>query len=528
MRDGQGVEQQAVIYARVSSRKQVAEGSGLESQEVTCREYAARKGYHVRAVYTDDLTGKSEQRGGLQAMISTLRKSRGETVVIIDDLNRLARSVRTHFAIRDAIAAAGARLESPKREFAEDPEDDILEVIEAAFASEHRRKNAEQTKTRMRARLLNGYWPFQPPRGYKFEKRAGEGNVIVREEPVASILAEALQGMASGRFETKTEMKRFLEAQADYPKDKPDGTIRHQRIDDILSRVIYAGYVEHTPWDVSLRKGKHDPLISLEDFQRIQDRLQSRPKAPMRADTSAEYPLRGWVLCDDCGNPMTSSTSKGRSKYYAYYMCATPGCVSKGKSIPRDKVHSDLEKLLGELRPSRPLFDICFAMFCDAWEHSRKRTQQQLAHLKEQARKAEHQIASLLDRIVDADNPRVIAAYEKRIAEMEREKALAAEKQATMSQPTAAFAERFRTAMLFLANPQKHWGSGRLDLQRLVLKLVFLRPVAYHRNEGFRTAQTSVPFTLLGQNGPEGKMARPAGLEPAASRLEVSRSIQMS
>jgi len=43
----------AVIYCRVSSKRQVKEGHGLESQETRCREYAARRGYEVLEVFLD-------------------------------------------------------------------------------------------------------------------------------------------------------------------------------------------------------------------------------------------------------------------------------------------------------------------------------------------------------------------------------------------------------------------------------------------------------------------------------------------
>ncbi|MCD8570652.1 MAG: recombinase family protein [Alphaproteobacteria bacterium] len=37
---------QAVIYCRVSSKKQATGGHGLDSQEHRCREYARAKGLH--------------------------------------------------------------------------------------------------------------------------------------------------------------------------------------------------------------------------------------------------------------------------------------------------------------------------------------------------------------------------------------------------------------------------------------------------------------------------------------------------
>ncbi|MEO1405118.1 MAG: recombinase family protein [Pseudomonadota bacterium] len=48
---------EAIIYCRVSSTKQVAEGSGLESQEHRCRQYADAKGYEVAVVFPADVSG---------------------------------------------------------------------------------------------------------------------------------------------------------------------------------------------------------------------------------------------------------------------------------------------------------------------------------------------------------------------------------------------------------------------------------------------------------------------------------------
>ncbi|OYX96614.1 MAG: hypothetical protein B7Y31_02230 [Novosphingobium sp. 16-62-11] len=220
-----------------------------------------------------------------------------------DDLNRLARSLRTHYAIRDAVAKAGGKLESPKRVFADDPDDDILEIIEAAFAGEHRRKNAEQTMTRMRARVMNGYWVFQAPWGYRFEKASGGGKHLVRDEPIASIIQEGLEGYASGRFGSQAEVKRFFESNALFPKDR-QGLVTNERVNQILTQPLYAGYIEVPRWNLSLRKGQHDGLISLEAFDLIQQRLAGKARAPSRKDINADFPMRGFIACGDCHYPM--------------------------------------------------------------------------------------------------------------------------------------------------------------------------------------------------------------------------------
>jgi site-specific DNA recombinase len=78
-------------------------------------------------------------------------------------------------------------------------------------------------------------------------------------------------------------------------------------------------------------------------------------------------------------------------------------------------------------------------------------------------------------------------------------------------------------------NPKKLYVSERLEGKRAAVKLIFAGHLSHARNDSFRTSEISLPFNVLSDiSGSKKVMARPAGLEPAASRLEVSRSIQMS
>ena len=88
-------------------------------------------------------------------------------------------------------------------------------------------------------------------------------------------------------------------------------------------------------WNVPFREGKHEPIIDLETYEKNQARLSAKPKAALRRDTSEDFPLRGSVLCDSRGRPLTGCWSKGRNKSYPYYLCQKRGCENKGKSIPK-------------------------------------------------------------------------------------------------------------------------------------------------------------------------------------------------
>lgn len=507
--------QKAVIYARVSSTAQTKRGDGLGSQETRCREYARMKGYQAVQVFSDDMSGSLATRPGMVAMLQFLRKNRKDRlIVIIDDVSRLARGLEAHLQLRAAIADAGGLLQSPSIEFGEDSDSLLVENLLASVSQHQRQKNAEQTVNRMRGRVMNGYWCFQPPIGYKYERSSRFGKILVRNEPYAALIQEALEGFASGRFETQAEVKRFLESQPAFPKDLPNDEIRAQRITDILTRPVYAGMIEVPNWNVSIRKGHHEGLVSFTTYQRVQERLKEGGRAPSRKDVTKDFPLRGAILCACCENPLTAAWAKGSQRRYPYYFCFTKGCAHHRKSIARDRIEGEFETLLSAMQPAPNLLGVIRAMFRDAWD-------QRLAHgielqktLRSSLAKIDRQIESLLDRIVDASSASVVGAYEKRIGTLESEKLLMEENLSSVGKPVRTFEEMFEHALAFLSNPLKLWLSDRIEHKRTALKLIFSERLAYDLESGFRTPKISMPFKLLADySGGKNRMAHPGRFE---------------
>lgn len=493
-----GALQEAVIYARVSSPAQIKRGDGLGSQETRCREFARMKGYDVVRVFTDDVTGKLATRPGMKDMLQFLRMNRANSpVVIIDDITRLARDVIAHWELRAIIEKAGGRLESPSIEFGEDSDSILVENLLASVSQHQRQKNAEQTKNRMRARTMNGYWCFQAPNGYRYERVAGHGKILVRDEPRASILQEALEGFASGRLETQVDVQQFLECRPDYPQNRLHSTVTRQHAANILTQPLYAGMINVPRWNISMRKGHHEALISLETYLRIQKRLTEGAKTPKRKDLNVDFPLRGAVCCADCGSKLTACWSTGKYKKYPYYVCHNRDCVNNRKSIPRDRIENEFVSLLKSMTPTRELFLLIRKLFCDVWNQRLAQNASVKQSLRRERDSLCKQIDGILDRLIDTSSPSVISAYEKRIAELETGKLLLDEKLSSPTTSPRTFDETFEHAMHYLSNPQKLWISGRYEDRRTVLKLTFSEHLVYCRKTGFRTPEFSMPFKAL-------------------------------
>ncbi|MCW5608742.1 MAG: recombinase family protein [Nitrosomonas sp.] len=499
--------QQAVIYCRVSSPKQVTEGHGLASQETRCREYAKHKGYDVIDVFRDEgLSGKLMDRPNMKAMLSYIKKRKvDKLIVIIDDISRLARDIETHIHLRTAINDAGGKLESPSIEFGDDSDSRLVEHLLASVAAHQREKNAEQVHNRMRARMMNGYNVFNAPIGYRYDKVGKHGKLLVPDQPCADVITEALESFASGHFETQGEVKRFFENSPYFPKNKR-GEVHLQRVKDILTHVLYAGYLDKPEWGIHLVKGYHEPLISYETYQKIQQRLNGQAKAPVRKDINEDFPLRGFVACVSCGTPMTSCWSRGVGGLYAYYLCHGKNndgtrCDLYGKSIRREQVEGDFEKLLGDMKPSKELFFLAADIFTDLWNAKRETAKQEAEHIRRDIIMIERKTEQFFDRITETDSETLITAYEKKIRKLEEEKIILDEKIAKCGRPLHSFDETYRTAFTFPSNPQKLWSSDRLEHKRTVLKLAFSEPLQYCKKRGYRTSQKSLPFTLLEESG---------------------------
>ncbi len=508
----------ALIYCRVSSVKQRIDGAGLQSQEQRCRTYAEDRGYTVDAVFPDDSSGGGDfmKRPGMVALLAYLDAQPDiPHVVIFDDLKRFARDTEFHIKLRRELATRGARVECLNFKFEDTPEGKFVETVFAAQGELEREQNRRQVIQKMRARIENGYWVFRAPVGYRYEGAKGGGKVLVPDEPLASVVREALQGFADGRFGSQSEVVRFLENDPHFPKDRDDGSIRPMTVSRLLKKVVYAGCVEAPSWGVGVRDGQHEGLISFDTHERIQELLEGKKRRFVRKTAREEFPMRGHVHCSDCGKALTAAWSKGKTKHYAYYRCETRGCAAKGKSIPVRQLHDDCEDILKAMTPARPLFALVKAMFRDAWDMRLTQAEARREDWKRQIRDVEKQVEELLDRIVEARSPTVIAAYEARIDKLERQKRALASREVEAVPETGRLEECIELALGFLSNPWKIYEKGSFAVRQTVLKLAFSKPLQYGRNGVYGTPEMSFPFKVLEnfciQNG---EMVPLEGLEP--------------
>jgi site-specific DNA recombinase len=109
----------AVVYCRVSTRKQAAVGVGLEAQEARCRAHCAAHDWPVLGCFVDDGISGREGLGGRPGLTAALEavKATPGAVLVAYSLSRLARRQRLVWHLLDDREGMGVPFSSATEAF---------------------------------------------------------------------------------------------------------------------------------------------------------------------------------------------------------------------------------------------------------------------------------------------------------------------------------------------------------------------------------------------------------------------------
>jgi len=480
---------EAIIYCRVSSDRQKNEGHGLESQEQRCREYAKQHNYSVARVFQDSFTGGGDfmRRPAMASLMQFVdRNAHGQYVLIFDDMSRFARDVNEHFLLRQAFDQRGIELACPNFSFENTPEGELVETMMAAQHQYHRKNNKRQVVQKMKARLELGYWPFASKRGYTMEKTALHGKILTPYEPDASLLRDAFTKFASGEFRTKVEACRFLFAGGFWKNQTPERYI--DKLTYMLEDPLYVGDISYPQWDVERRRGHHEGIVSLEVFEAVQKRLKQGNRGKRtRVDTSSDFPLRGLLVCRECGSHITAAFSKGTNCRVPYYLCQSKLCEVGRKSIRRDDVHAGFDKILKKQVVKAKTIDLLNVVFDRVWKEETKALVENEGNVETRIKKLEADLDTYAESAVVARSDRMRSVYEKKAEKCDIE----IEELSTELIGKDDLSIPYRTALDkatgLLKSPYKIWHSVDVHEQQKLFHFIFLDKLAYSKKAGYRT-----------------------------------------
>jgi len=512
--------QKAIIYCRVSSERQVREGNGLDTQERRCSIYATNQGYKIVKVFRDEgESGGLFDRPAMQEMIVYLDKFKFEKFIIVfDDLKRFARDLSVHLRLKSELISRGAILKCPNFNFDDSPEGRLLENISASTSQYERETNRRQVMQKMKTRIDSGYWPFCYPPGLINKKDPIHGKILIPHEPFASIFKEAIENYRDGVLNTLEQVQHFINMKYK-EKEVNKKPISISGTQNILTNILYAGWIEYKPWNVPLRKGKHTGFITKETYDAVQEKLFSKSKASLRKDYNEDFPLRGFIICPECKKPMTAAWHSGRNKKYPYYHCKQLGCPLKDKVVLKYTLEEEFKALIDDLKPNEDAFSLIKEVLLDIWENRDQVEENNKIIFLQEINKLEGKKKQFIDRISSSSNELLINEYE-----IELQKILKEKEDLEKQLPKKVYSrENFGTAcgivFNYMIDPVRMWQSKNYQDKRLLLEMYFEEKLIYKLNEGLGTANLAcLPKLLCTKETSKNHLVEMAGIEPASEK----------
>ncbi len=517
-----------LVYARVSSKKQEIEGSGLKSQEDRCVAELASLNIPKEKTFSDSYSGGGDfmKRPAMRELLAYVdAHPHKKYLVVFDDLKRFARDTEFHLKLRAAFKARDVVLRCLNYNFDESPEGRFAETVMAAHAELERHQNRRQVVQKQKARLEAGYWPFNGKKAYVMVKDpAHRGKLAIPHDTEAPLLKEALEGFSTGVFVRRIDACRFLVERGFWKSQRPEKYI--DDFTDMAKDPFYAGYIEYPKWEVPRCTGHHKAIITIETYDRNQKRLRKEElNKRVRIDVSNDFYLRGLIVCGECGSHLTGAWTKGRSKRYPYYICHNKSCPLYGKSIIAEIAETEFNNVLkGQgLKPSVEV--LVKVVFDRVWKETISSLQDKEALLMQDRKRLEEKAKNLADMVIAAKSEYLKKVYEDQLEETAREIEQIDERSIRDIDLSIPYRTALEKAVGLLRNPYFIWGKLNVEEKQRLFYFIFEQKLPYTRNEGYRTAKI-VGYTRLFEEfiprNPHDVDQR--GIEPLTSSLQMRRS----
>src|SRR5215831_8572788 len=304
--------EQAVIYARVSSKEQEKEGFSIPAQMKLLKDYAAAQGFAVTQEYVDVETAKQIGRAAFGEMVAYLKTHPAVRTMLVEKTDRLYRNLKDWVTVDELeveihFPKEGVVLSQDSRS-----SEKFMHGIKVLMAKNYIDNLSEEARKGMQEKAEQGIWPTVAPLGYR-NVAGADGKKIIEPDPEsASIISRLFEWYATGTLSLKEAAQKARAAGLVYRKSGTSVPV--STVHATLRNRLYMGEFE---WSGRIYYGKHQPLVTRELWERVQGVLDGR-HAKKHRRVKHNFALSGLIACGHCGCSIVGEIKKQR---YVYYHC---------------------------------------------------------------------------------------------------------------------------------------------------------------------------------------------------------------
>jgi site-specific DNA recombinase len=333
------------IYARKSSESEDRQMASIDSQIDELKKLAKESDLNVVRIFSESKSAKAPGREVFADMIQRIKKGEADGIICWK-LNRLARnpidggevSWMLQQSIVKHIFTYGRSYYST--------DNVIVMAVELGMANQFVRDLSVDAKRGLRSKAERGWYPSFSTLGYIHNPLKKKGDKEINKDGERfNLVRKMFDLMLSGSYSTP---KIWEIATKEWGlRNKQGGKIAKSTVYRILTDPFYYGEFEYPKGTGNWYVGKHEPMITKDEYDRIQELLgtDGRPRPKTHA-----FAFTGMIRCGECGCLITAEDKVKRQKNgnvhnYTYYHCTKKKEVSCSQKTIRD---SKLEEQIAE------------------------------------------------------------------------------------------------------------------------------------------------------------------------------------
>ena len=310
------------LYARKSSESEERQIQSIDDQINRLKELASNFNLTIKKVYKESKSAKApNNRPIFNEVIQRIEDGEADGILTWS-INRLSRNPIDSSKVQWLLQQGTIKsIQTIDREYL--PDDNVLLFnVESGMANQFLRDLSKNVKRGMQSKLEKGWRPGMAPQGYLNEL---SDHTIVPDPNRFNLIRKAWDLMLTGNF-TAPQILDKLNNEWGYR------TVKKKRLGNkplsmsglysVFTNLFYAGIIVH---DGQQYPGKHKPMITLDEFDRVQMLLGRRAK-PRPKKHRFSY-TGGIIRCGECGCSITAERktkfikSTGKTNQYTYYRC---------------------------------------------------------------------------------------------------------------------------------------------------------------------------------------------------------------
>lgn len=465
----------AVIYQRVSSKEQ-EDGFSPETQLERCREWAARNGYEVVKCFDGEHeSAKSDvNRKRFNTMLRFVKDKKNRIdAVIVYSTSRFSRTGTKSFSIVDELMEKGIPVFSATSSYdARTADGKMMQRFELLQAEHDNSVKSQAVKDNGARALRSGRWIQAPPRGYDMKTTRAQQTITVN--PEGELIRMAFRMKADENLSNEEVRARMKVMGLDLSK---------QNWSHIFHNIFYAGYFSHPFLEGEIIEGPQEPLVSLEDFLKVNNIVLKSHSKGYEVKSEKEYaPLLGLIRCPVCGHNMTAALSTKMLKRYnrkvGYYVCSRKGCKCNASA---QKVNANFEDWLSAVSVPEKLSGLMEYQLRKAFPILNEREQEEVSAIKTTLAKKEREIEQIEANLALAPNAKVQEICCKQLEKVEAERDAIRAELEERDKSLLNLEDYVSYGMVLKNNLLKLWQIASLPHKRHFQSLIFPDGILYNK-----------------------------------------------